>query len=63
MPGTLPGQIVRAWTSPEVAVPSSRPMKAPVPVVRVQNIPSRNVAKSGAFTKANTSWMMSIALL
>ena len=44
-------------------MPSSRPRKAPVPVVRFQNMPSRNVAKSGAFTKANTSWMMSMALL
>jgi len=32
-------------------------------VVRFQNIPSRKVANSGAFTKANTSCSMSMMLL
>jgi hypothetical protein len=32
-------------------------------VARFQNIPSRNVANSGAFTKANTSCRMSMMLL
>ena len=36
--------------------------EAPVPVVRAQNMPSRKVPNSGAFTKPNTNWMMSIAL-
>jgi hypothetical protein len=31
--------------------------------VRRQNIPSKNVAKSGAFTKAKTSWSKSMMLL
>ncbi len=41
---------------------AKRPRNAPVPVVRFQNMPNRKVAKIGAFTKPNTSWMMSIAL-
>jgi hypothetical protein len=36
---------------------------APWPVVRRQNMPSRKVANSGAFTKPNTSWSMSMMLL
>ena len=45
------------------SVPASSPVKAPCPVVRFQNIPSRKVAKSGAFTNANTSCSTSITLL
>ena len=44
-------------------MPPSKPKKAPVPVRALQNMPSRNVANSGAFTKPNTNWMMSMALL
>ena len=61
MPGALPAARVRAWKSAEVAVPPSRPKKAPWAVVRFQNMPSRKVAKSGAFTKPKTSWTMSMA--
>ena len=35
----------------------------PCPVARLQNMPSRNVANSGAFTNANTSCSMSMMLL
>lgn len=38
-------------------------MKAPWPVVRFENMPSRNVANSGAFTKANTNCRKSMMLL
>ena len=41
----------------------TRPKKAPWPVARRQNMPSRNVANSGALTKPNTSWSMSMMLL
>ena len=44
-------------------MPPNNPRNAPVPVQRFQNMPSRKVANSGAFTKPNTNWMMSIALL
>ena len=44
-------------------MPPNKPKNAPVLVVRFQNMPSRNVANTGAFTKPNTSWMMSMALL
>ncbi len=54
--------MVSAWKSAEPAMPPNKPRNAPVPVVRFQNMPSRNVAKIGAFTKPNTSWMMSMAL-
>jgi hypothetical protein len=40
-----------------------RPQNAPWPVARFQNMPSRNVAKSGAFTNANTSCSTSMMLL
>ena len=62
MPGALPEAEVSEWKSAEVPVPASKPRKAPVPVVRAQNMPSRKVANRGAFTKPNTNWMMSIAL-
>ena len=45
------------------AVPVIRPVNAAWPVVRFQNMPSRNVAKSGAFTKLKTSWSVSMMLL
>ena len=44
-------------------MPISRPKNAPWPVVRRQNIPSRNVANNGALTNAKTSWSMSMMLL
>ncbi len=47
----------------EAAVPASSPKNAPWPVVRFQNMPSRNVANSGALTKPNTNWMKSMMLL
>ena len=40
-----------------------RPAKAPWPVVRFQNMPSRKVAKSGALTMEKTSWSASMMLL
>ena len=40
-----------------------RSILTPWPVARRQNIPSRNVAKSGALTNPNTSWSMSMILL
>jgi hypothetical protein len=44
-------------------VPAKSPQKAPCPVLRFQNMPSAKVAKSGAFTKANTSCSNSMMLL
>jgi len=38
-------------------------VNAPCPVVRFQNMPSRNVAKSGAFTTEKTSCSASMMLL
>ena len=52
MPGTLPTAEVRAWNRAEVPVPASKPRKAPVPVVRAQNMPSRKVANSGRIHEA-----------
>ena len=62
-PGKLPFAIVKAWNSAEPPIPPNKPRNAPVPVVRAQNIPRRKVANSGAFTKPNTNWMISMALL
>src|SRR5664280_1632606 len=59
----LPSAVVKPCTSAEQPMPPNSPKKAPVPVQRAQNIPSRNVANNGAFTKLNTNWMISIALL
>ena len=55
--------MVKAWNRAEPQIPRNRPRNAPVAVVRFQNMPRRNVAKSGAFTNPKTSWMISIALL
>ena len=63
MPGSAPFEIVSPWCIAAARVPDSSPVKAPCPVVRFQNIPSRKVANSGAFTNANTSWSMSMMLL
>ncbi len=59
----LPSAIVRPWVSAAATVPLNRPQKAPCPVVRFQNMPSRNVANSGALTKLNTSCSRSLMLL
>jgi len=44
-------------------VPKTSPLNAPCPVDRFQNIPNRNVAKSGALTKPKTSCSRSMMLL
>ena len=62
-PGGAPCGRVSPWWSAAAAVPASSPKKAPCPVARRQNMPSRKVANSGAFTNANTSWSMSMMLL
>ena len=62
-PGILPLAMVSAWKMVELPMPPNKPRNAPVPVVRFQNMPSSKVAKIGAFTKPNTSWMMSMQLL
>ena len=54
---------VSPWCTAAAAVPESRPKNAPCPVVRRQNMPSRNVPNSGAFTNANTSCRKSMMLL
>ena len=56
------GMVNPLWTA-AATVPSSRPQKAPCPVVRFQNMPSMNVAKSGAFTNAETNCSRSMMLL
>src|SRR5262249_31967929 len=62
-PATAPAGSVRPWCSAAAAVPATRPANAPWPVARFQNMPSRNVASSGAFTNANTSCSTSMMLL
>ena len=63
MPGTAPFGRVNPWWIAAAKVPISSPKKAPCPVARRQNMPSRKVAKRGALTNANTSWSMSMMLL
>ena len=53
--------MVNAWNKADVHVPMINPRKAPVPVVRAQNMPNRKVANNGALTKPNTNWMTFIA--
>ena len=62
MPKALPEEVESEWNRAEVPMPPSRPKKAPWLVVRFQNMPNRNVANSGALTKPNTNWMISMAL-
>ncbi len=63
IPTSAPAGNDNPWCAAAAAVPANKPKKAPCPVVRRQNIPSRNVANSGAFTKANTSCKTSMMLL
>ena len=62
-PTAFPSAVVSPCTRADEPIPPSNPTKAPVPVVPDQNMPSTNVANSGAFTKANTNWITSMALL
>ena len=57
------GESRSPWKIAAPSVPPSRPQNAPWPVARLQNMPSRNVANSGAFTNPNTSCSMSMMLL
>ena len=59
----LPSASVKLCVNHAASVPASKPLNAPCPVVRRQNIPSKNVANSGAFTNPKTSWSKSIMLL
>ena len=54
---------VKPCVAAAAPVPASNPLKAPCPVARTQNIPSRNVAKSGALTNPKTSCKKSMMLL
>ena len=47
MPHALPEGSVRAWWMVAAAIPETRPKNAPSAVARFQNMPSRNVARSG----------------
>src|SRR5271157_5851395 len=58
----VPSATERPSVSVATISPTSRPAKAPCPVVRFQNIPSRNVANNGAFTNPNTSCKKSMML-
>ena len=54
---------LRRQVSVAAPVPASSPQKAPCPVDRFQNMPSRNVANRGAFTNENTSCSTSMMSL
>ncbi len=51
----LPSAIVNPCVAAAASVPQTNPQNAPWPVVRFQNIPSKNVANSGPFTNPKTS--------
>src|SRR5271155_5006216 len=59
----FPSATVNPCVTAAAPVPASRPVNAPCPVVRFQNIPSKNVANKGAFTNENTSCNKSMMLL
>src|SRR5207253_2541827 len=59
----LPSASVSPCVTAAANVPANKPVNAPWPVVRFQNMPSRNVANRGALTKENTSCSTSNMLL
>ena len=59
----LPSPTVSAQVAKAAPVPLTSPENAPCPVVRFQNIPSRNVPNKGAFTNPNTNCSKSMMLL
>ena len=59
----LPSATVSPQVSDAATVPLTNPENAPCAVVRFQNMPSRNVANSGAFTKPKTNCSRSMMLL
>jgi hypothetical protein len=61
--GGEPVEMVSPWWTTAATVPDIKPKNAPCPVARFQNIPSKNVAKSGAFTNAKTNCNTSMMLL
>ena len=45
------------WATAAPNVPATRPQNPPHGVIRFQNMPTMNVANSGALKNENNSWM------